>query len=202
MKKLHTLLLVLLVGCSQGQYRTDFEATKHSSMVFVGVPTILGFGATGSTVPVSPTLSLTNKHVARWMVKSVVSEHPDCDLVLIRQNNTKFIYSFYSANISDPVVSYGYSAITALPVSSNGYVTSNDVKYISKDNTEKCLVDSMSNGLVMGMSGGPVEEVGKLVGVNVAYGSVHNYKTGKTTQQQFFIPYRNFKDWLNENIHK
>ena len=49
MLKLYLLFLCLITGCSQGQYRTDFEATKHSSMVFVGVPTVLGIGVVGST---------------------------------------------------------------------------------------------------------------------------------------------------------
>lgn len=195
------LLLCLVTGCSQGHYKTDFEATEHSSMVFVGIPTILGAGMTGSTIPVSKTMSLTNKHVARYMVVSVVSKHPHCDLVLIKQNNPNFKpLNYRNANIGDKVFSYGYSGLTALPVSSEGNVITS-VKYESTDNDSQCVVGAMTNGLVQGMSGGPViDSKGNLVGVNVAYGKIKDYKTNKLTDAQFFIPYMHFKDWLNENV--
>ena len=201
MLKLYLLFLCLITGCSQGQYRTDFEATKHSSMVFVGVPTVLGIGVVGSTVPVSKTLSLTNKHVARWMIVDVISEHPSCDLVLIKQNNPDFRpLNYRNSNIGDKVFSYGYSVLTALPVSSEGNVITS-AKYRSIDNDSQCVVGAMTNGLVQGMSGGPViDSEGNLVGVNVAYGQIKDFKTGELTKVQFFIPYINFKDWLNENV--
>ncbi len=201
MLKLYLLFLCLITGCSQGQYRTDFETTKHSSMVFVGVPTALGIGAVGSTVPVSKTLSLTNKHVAHWMIVDIVSEHPSCDLALIKQDNKNFNdLSYRNSNIGDSVYNYGYSGLTALPVSSKGKVLTSAV-YESKDNSKECVVGVMSNGVVAGMSGGPVIDTqGNLVGVNVAYGQIKDFKTGKLIKAQFFIPYVNFKEWLNENV--
>lgn len=205
MNKLIVFLLIFMstTGCSSGHYMTDFDAKKHSSMVFVGIPTVLGFGALGSTTPISPTLSLTNKHVARWMIHGIIAEHPDCDIALIRQDNPGFnSIEFDYAKIGLSIINYGYSALTALPSSSDGEITAYSL-YLSSDNNERCTVGVMTNGVVAGMSGGPVEDkVGDVVGVNVAYGQFVDLKTKEKHDASFFIPYQNFKDWLNVELEK
>lgn len=89
------ILFPLLTGCT-GHTEYSKEAFKRTDLHFIGVPTILGVGMTGSSVPVTPEYSLTAAHVAKFMLYRVKSYHPTCDLALIYHKNNEKNYNVWS----------------------------------------------------------------------------------------------------------
>jgi hypothetical protein len=174
-----------LSGCtySTGHYEVDSEAMDHTKMAYLGIPTVLGIGWQGTTTPITKDLSLTNKHVAHPLLKTIVAEHDKCDVALINQDNSsenvpvKFALMDYGKDYT----LYGYSSITGLPVSSKGYVKGEGMY-------EGCHVFRVSAGSVKGMSGGGVfNDKNELVGIFFAF-----YKNGDT----LVVPVQSFYKML------
>lgn len=46
-----SLLSLILVGCSVGHYEYSREAEKRVDMTVTGIPTVLGIGTLGTTIP-------------------------------------------------------------------------------------------------------------------------------------------------------
>lgn len=161
MKKLILIAALALAGCSSGHYEWDSKTLDHSKLNFIGIPTVLGLGFTGSSTPITESLSLTNKHVAYPMFKTVVNTSERCDVALIAQSNKgEKISQWAQLDIGDKVTFYGYSGFTAMPVSSSGKVVT------FKRNENGCNMAYTTAGGVGGMSGGAVvNEAGKLVGI-------------------------------------
>lgn len=161
--KLLTLIaaVILLSGCSVGHSEWDRRAMDHTKVAFVGLPTMFGLGFQGTTTPVTPEYSLTNKHVAYPTLRRIERTHPDCDLALIKQDNTgeKLPPRIRYAPVGRTVTLYGYSGRTMMPTSGRG-----TVKGVGM--LKGCLIGWTDAGSVQGMSGGAVmDDTGALVGI-------------------------------------
>lgn len=195
MKK-RVLSLILLAGCvgQSGHYEYSNDALQKTDLTFTGIPSILGIGTIGTTFPVSETMSLTAKHVAKTTINSVVSYHPNCDLALIKHNNSgKAIPPFKNIMLGDRIKIYGHSMISTMPVESSGVALKNYSLTDNRWNDEKCIVTSSSAGAIQGMSGGPVySDDGHIVGVLIAVSadSANEFNT-------IFVPYSQFENWLS-----
>lgn len=155
------LAILVLSGCSVGHSQWDSRAMDHTKVAFIGIPTALGLGFTGSTTPVTREYSMTNKHVAYPTLRRIVRTHPACDLALIRQDNAgeKLPTRIAYAPIGRPVTLYGYSGRTMLPTSGRGTVQGVGMR-------DGCMVGWTDAGSVQGMSGGAViDDTGALVGI-------------------------------------
>lgn len=200
MKK-RILGLILLSGCvgQSGHYEYSNDASQKTDLTFTGIPSILGVGTIGTTFPVSESMSLTAKHVAKTTINSVVSYHPDCDLALIKHNNAgKKFAPFKNIMLGDRVKMYGHSMITSLPVESTGVVLKNYYLTDNHWNNPKCIVTSSNAGGIQGMSGGPVySDDGYIVGVLIAVSSsrANEFNT-------IFVPYSQFEKWLHDEVGK
>lgn len=205
---LSVLSVFLLSACSVGEYGYDKAALNKTDMNFVGIPTILGAGALGSSVPITSEYSLTVAHVARYMMYKVKAYHPTCDLALIYNKNTEKSYpEFRNTMIGEQVKMYGYSYFSAMPVSSKGQTLSN-TQVVSKWNKAPCVLVATSAGAVQGMSGGAVynEKDNTLAGIVQGYASslkdINNPEKDMFRNVSFYVPYSQFKDWLNEEVNK
>lgn len=211
--KSSTILLSLFVsGCAGNSIHYSSETFSKSDLTFIGIPTVLGVGYTGTTFPITPHYSLTAKHVSKYTLNSVLANHPDCDITIIKKNNTDIKEFPYIADFKNDakLTNYGYSGYTLLPLKSEGYfVTKTFIDNNYSNN--KCQMMLSNVGAQGGMSGGPVYEGKNLVGINIAYmKNVHEIgsgkpvfdKDGKKAEGLAFIPLISLKDWLIENISK
>lgn len=202
MKILISLFALCLGGCSVGDYHYSRESLKRVDMTFTGIPTILGAGALGSTIPLTPEYSLTAAHVAKYSLHRVRAWHPQCDLAVIYHNNRglKQPPVFRNGNIGDRVNFYGYSFISAMPVASSG-VNLINTGIENGYNKRSCVAVASNAGVVKGMSGGAVYNASddSIAGVIVGYsGRISDKKTGNALYRDvsLYIPYAGFKTWL------
>jgi len=175
-------------------------------MTVTGIPTILGAGALGTTIPLTPNYSLTAAHVAKLSLYEVKSWHPECDLAVIYHKNVglKQEPRFRNGKIGDKVNMYGYSFISALPMASSG-VNLINTGLVNEWNKKPCVVVATNAGVVQGMSGGAVYNASddSIGGVIVGYtDTVNDLKTGKPRYRDvsLYVPYSRFKDWLNDAV--
>ncbi|MFG1172424.1 serine protease [Erwiniaceae bacterium CAU 1747] len=202
-KCLLALSLLALSGCSVGSYSYSREAMKRVDMNFVGIPTVLGVGALGTSIPVTPEYSLTAAHVARWTMHRVKAYHPYCDLAIIHhKNNMKNMPTFRTTKVGEPVRIYGYSFFSAMPVESAG--SNLTITAIRNGwNKKPCVAMASNAGAVQGMSGGAVYNSDDSIGgVLVGYSSeVNNTATRevKFRDVSLYIPYQVFQQWLEDS---
>ena len=194
------LALLLLTGCSVGKYQYSSEAMNRVDMNFTGIPTILGVGALGTSIPITPEYSLTAAHVAKLSVQRVKAYHPYCDLAIIyHKNELKSLPKFRSGDIGETVKMYGYSFITAMPVESSG-VNLALTGIRNEWNKRPCVAMVSNAGVVKGMSGGAVYNHDDTIG-GVIVGYTKEIKRHKNTtvplkNVSLYIPYRDFQEWL------
>jgi len=199
---LPVLLTLLLSGCSVGKYEYSSEAMKHVDMNFTGIPTVLGVGMLGSSIPITPEYSLTAAHVAKYSVQRVKAYHPYCDIAVIyHKNDIKDLPKFRNSEVGDPIKMYGYSFISAMPVESSGVnLTRTGIR--NSWNKRPCVAMASNAGVVKGMSGGAVFNSDDTIGgVIVGYTSkVKNRANSQSVLKDvsLYIPYANFKQWLEE----
>ncbi|MDQ1214764.1 serine protease [Pantoea anthophila] len=198
------LTALVLSGCSVGQTEYSRTAMQHVDMSVTGIPTILGFGTLGTSIPLTPEYSLTAAHVAKTAVQRVKSYHPYCDLAIIyHKNDATTLAKFRSGDIGDPVKMYGYSFISAMPVESTG-VNLARTAIRNKWNKSPCIAMASNAGVVQGMSGGGVYNRDEtLSGVIVGYSdAIKNGRNGKVILKDvsLYIPYGQFKSWLQSNL--
>jgi len=190
----------LLSGCSVGKYQYSSEAMKHVDLNFTGIPTVLGIGMTGSSIPLTAEYSLTAAHVAKYSVQRVKAYHPYCDVAIIyHKNEIKDLPKFRSSEIGDPIKMYGYSFVSAMPVESTG-VNLSRTAIRNGWNKRPCVAMASNAGVVKGMSGGAVFNSDDTIGgVIVSYtSSVNNHGKGQAVLKNvsLYIPYANFQQWL------
>lgn len=194
------LALLLLTGCSVGKYQYSSEAMNRVDMNFTGIPTILGVGALGTSIPITPEYSLTAAHVAKLSVQRVKAYHPYCDLAIIyHKNELKSLPKFRSGDIGETVKMYGYSFITAMPVESSG-VNLALTGIRNEWNKRPCVAMVSNAGVVKGMSGGAVYNHDDTIG-GVIVGYTKEIKRHKNTtvplkNVSLYIPYKDFQEWL------
>ncbi|MFV9669482.1 serine protease [uncultured Pantoea sp.] len=200
------LAALVLSGCSVGHTEYSRTAMQHVDMSVTGIPTILGLGTLGTSIPLTPEYSLTAAHVAKTAVQRVKSYHPYCDLAIIyHKNDAGTLAKFRSGDIGDPVKMYGYSFISAMPVESKGV---NLARTAIRNNWNKspCLAMASNAGVVQGMSGGGVyNSDDTLSGVIVGYSdAIKNGRNGKVILKDvsLYIPYGQFKNWLQSNLQQ
>lgn len=193
--------LALLSGCSVGHTEFSKEAYKKTDLTFVGIPTVLGVGFSGTTTPVTPTLSLTAKHVAVFTLNRVKSYHPYCDLALIYHDNSNVKFpNFKNPKLNGNVNLYGFSGRTALGVESKGTLFSDtriDNLFTDKN---KCVETVTTAGSIQGMSGGVAyNDDGTISGIIVAQSyKMTNPVSGKSAAGAIIVPYSNFSQWLEK----
>ncbi|MFU9135524.1 serine protease [Erwinia tasmaniensis] len=205
MQRAICLLTLLLCGCSVGKYEYSSEAEKRVDMTVTGIPTVLGVGTLGTTIPLTSEYSLTAAHVAKYSLYRVKAYHPECDLAVVYHKNTDFHPPhFRNGHIGDKINLYGYSFISAMPVASTG---TNLVNTGLKNEWNKvsCVVVASDAGVVKGMSGGAVYNAAddSVAGVIVGYSDrINDLKSGKALYKDvsLYIPYARFKDWLDQAV--
>lgn len=200
------LLVTCLGGCSVGNYHYSQEAHKRVDMTVTGIPTVLGAGTLGTTIPLTADYSLTAAHVAKFSLYKVKAYHPECDLAVVYHKNKSLVNppNFRNGRIGDKVNMYGYSFITALPVASVG-VNLINTTLINTWNKSSCVVVASNAGVVQGMSGGAVYNASddSIGGVIIGYTrNIDDVETGKPLYNNvsLYVPYSHFKDWLNDAI--
>ncbi|MEI2603958.1 serine protease [Erwinia aphidicola] len=199
------LLALCLTGCSVGKYQYSSEAEERVDLTVTGIPTVLGLGTLGTTIPLTPDYSLTAAHVAKYSMYKVKSYHPECDLAVVYHKNSNLQPPhFRNGLIGDKVNLYGYSFISAMPVASSG---TNLINTGLKNSWNKvsCVVVASDAGVVQGMSGGAVYNASddSIGGVIVGYSKrINDIKSGKTLYKNvsLYIPYARFKEWLNDAV--
>ncbi|KQN64670.1 serine protease [Erwinia sp. E602] len=196
------LLAVCLSGCSVGSYHYSDETSKRVDMTFTGIPTILGAGTLGTTIPLTAEYSLTAAHVAKYSLYRVKAWHPECDLAVVYHKNDELKQQprFRNGKLGDRVNMYGYSFINALPMASSG-VNLINTGLDNNWNKRSCVAVASSAGVVQGMSGGAVYNASDntVAGVIVGYSRrLDDIKTGKLLYRDvsLYIPYARFNQWL------
>ncbi|ATZ12535.1 trypsin-like peptidase domain-containing protein [Erwinia amylovora] len=196
------LLALLLGGCSVGDYHYSSEAHDRVDMTMTGIPTVLGLGTLGTTIPLTAEYSLTAAHVAKYSLYRVKAYHPDCDLAVVYHKNSPNPQpKFRNGMIGDKINMYGYSFLSAMPVASSGTNLIN-TGLTDSWNKASCVVVATNAGVVQGMSGGAVYNASddSIAGVIVGYASsIKDKKTGKNLYKDvsLYVPYTRFKDWLD-----
>lgn len=206
MQRLIVLMVIGLTGCSVGHYEYSREAEKRVDMTVTGIPTVLGLGTLGTTIPLTPDYSLTAAHVAKYSLYRVKAWHPECDLAVVYHKNSEANLppSFRNSHIGDKVNLYGYSFISAMPVSSTGTNLVNTT--LANDwNKANCVVVAANAGVVKGMSGGAVYNASDdtLAGVIVGYSQrINDNQSGKTLYKDvaLYVPYSRFQTWLDNAV--
>ncbi|WP_416412393.1 serine protease [Pantoea sp. App145] len=198
------LASLALSGCSVGHTEYSRAALQHVDMSVTGIPTVLGLGVLGTTIPLTPEYSLTAAHVATTAVQRVKAYHPYCDVAIIyHKNDPKTLVKFRKSAIGEPIKMYGYSFISAMPVESNG-VNLARTAINNHWNKKPCVAMATNAGVVQGMSGGAVYNADQtMAGVIVGYShEIDNVRSGKTVLKDvsLYIPYGEFRTWLETNI--
>lgn len=192
------ITLSLLTGCA-GHTEYSKEAFKRTDLHFIGIPTILGLGMTGSSVPITPEYSFTAAHVAKFMVYRVKAYHPTCDLALIYHKNNEVSYpTLRNSGMGENITMYGHSFISALPIESNGKVLTNSTT-INQWNKEACPLYATSAGIVAGMSGGAVYNTqdNTLAGIVEGHAeSINRDNKVVYKDTSLYVPYEQFDKWL------
>jgi hypothetical protein len=195
-----------LTGCSVGHYEYSKEAEKRVDMTVTGIPTVLGLGTLGTTIPLTPEYSLTAAHVAKFSLYRVKAWHPQCDLAVVYHKNSEMNLppNFRNSHIGDQVNLYGYSFISAMPVSSSGQNLINTT-LANSWNKSDCVVVAANAGVVKGMSGGAVYNASDdtLAGVIIGYSNnINDNISGKTLYKNvaLYVPYARFQTWLDQAI--
>ncbi|WP_340279228.1 serine protease [Pantoea agglomerans] len=206
MQRLIALLVFGLTGCSVGHYEYSKEAEKRVDMTVTGIPTVLGLGTLGTTIPLTPEYSLTAAHVAKFSLYRVKAWHPQCDLAVVYHKNSEMNLppNFRNSHIGDQVNLYGYSFISAMPVSSSGQNLINTT-LANSWNKSDCVVVAANAGVVKGMSGGAVYNASDdtLAGVIIGYSNnINDNVSGKTLYKNvaLYVPYSRFQTWLDQAI--
>lgn len=203
LKPIAALAMLMLTGCSVGKYSYSSEAMKRVDMDFTGIPTILGVGTLGTSIPITPEYSLTAAHVARFSVQRVKAWHPYCDLAIIyHKNSLSSLPKFRDAAVGERIKMYGYSFISAMPVESSG--TNLALTGIRNEwNKRPCVAMASNAGVVQGMSGGAVYNHDDTIGgVIVGYTSEVKQRRKNPVPLKnvsLYIPYNDFKEWLKSS---
>lgn len=160
------LYLLILSGCvfSSNGSVTPSKLNLEVDYNLTGIPLLLG--TSGSSVPISSEVSITAAHVAKLSFSEVIAVHPDCDIALIKSNNSqKQIPKFGYVYPNSTLINGGRNLLGVLVESHGVYVA--DIQF---DNLHSNCSTSISTApLQSGMSGGGAyNDKLELVGINFA----------------------------------
>lgn len=114
----------------------------------------------------------------------------------------KTLPKFRSGELGEPVKMYGYSFISAMPVESKG-VNLALTGIRNEWNKRPCVAMASNAGVVKGMSGGAVyNQDDTISGVIVGYTKEikrHKNSAVPLKDVSLYIPYKDFKEWLNKS---
>ncbi len=199
------LIAINLTGCFlvNGKLTAVPEKNKPAIKYLpIGIPFLLG--GHGSSVPLTEKLSLTAKHIATYAYNSVVAYHPNCDVAIIEQENTKeeLVASGYIYP-EKYVATYGRGLTGNLLEGTGKYYL--DVNFVDSDLFKNCPASVMDAPIQSGMSGGGVyNEKGELVGI-ISGMSGANFKLldGKELNLErvsVFVSTNFVKEWIEEQV--
>lgn len=161
------VLTFILVGCAGSNGRTmKAQNPPAINYEFTGIP-LLYFGY-GSSVPLTPNLSLTAAHVAKMNYAKVVAYHPTCDVALIESDNQHVV-------LPELGLVYQGEKIEAFGVSGSGDVVMGkgtyhlDLNFVNSRYFSQCPASITDAPIRSGMSGGGAFNAqGELVGILAA----------------------------------
>lgn len=186
MRRMILAAATLLAGCSVGNVKFDNTGEEFTTRHRAGIPYVLTL--TGTATATSPHVSITARHVADTLIPAdhVLAWHPRCDIAIIAADNTRQeVFPAFAKPELGPAQLYGYSAISYEPVSGEGEV-------LGVRKMGSCLVYRAKAGGMQGMSGGPVMQGGKVVGIIVAL--------DLEKQEVIFVGMDVISNWL-ERLH-
>lgn len=172
-----TLLLCVgvLSGCVSSNGTTQ-EAKHYPELdyEFIGIP-LLAFGS-GTSVPLTPELSITAAHVARFGYDKVVAYHPHCDIAIIETDNNSDDISLTGKVFSgESVTTFGMDLFGGMLTSQGLYHL--DLNFVNEDDYSTCPASVMDAPIEAGMSGGGVyNRDSELVGIITAFASKEGTK--------------------------
>ncbi|MDD1782434.1 serine protease [Enterovibrio sp. ZSDZ35] len=200
-----TLSLFALQGCIlvngplEVVEETNAPAVKYLP---VGIPLLLG--GHGTSVPITDELSLTAKHVAKIDFSDVVAFHPDCDVALIKQDNTNVSFPpLAKLNEKDALITVGKGLGGEILKGVGIYYL--DVRFVDSDMFANCDASITDAPVQSGMSGGGVFKTnGELVGIiSGISGSGFRLLDGRelgNERTSVFVSMQNIESWLATSI--
>ncbi|OOF21168.1 S1 family peptidase [Salinivibrio sp. IB872] len=167
-------LSIWMAGCtvSNGDHRV---VTTHPPIDMVKPSSLLERGKFGTSVPITPTLSLTAAHVADFSRDKVIAVHPRCDVALIEADNRDLaLPPLGLVYQGDAIEVYGKSSAgNVLNASGHYYMDLMISGFKEVENCPSSITDAPVRG---GMSGGGAfNSNGELVGILVGF--AHPEKT-------------------------
>ncbi len=161
--------LVLVCSFSQGCTLPNGTLTEgeisqiHVDYQAIGVPGLLG--GHGSSIPLTRHLSLTARHVAERDYSDVVAFHPNCDLAIIKDENSgKVLPVIGVVSGSEPVITVGKGFFGDTLLGRGVY--HRDVNFVNYEYFETCPASLIDAPIQSGMSGGAVlNDKYELVGI-------------------------------------
>ncbi|MFD2180164.1 S1 family peptidase [Veronia pacifica] len=158
--------LAVLQGCFLINGPTEFADEKSSpelNYLPIGIPFLLG--GHGSSVPITPKLSITAAHVARYDYSEVVAYHPYCDVAIIQSSNIdKRLPMLGRVYQNQTLDVFGFGLTGKVITSSGKYYL--DVNFLDSKLFQRCPASITDAAIQSGMSGGGVfNDSGELVGV-------------------------------------
>ncbi len=199
------ILAMSLTGCFlvNGELTAVPEKNKPTIKYLpIGIPFLLG--GHGSSVPLTENLSLTAKHIATYTYNSVVAYHPDCDIAIIEQDNSKEdLVALGNIYPEKAVSTYGRGLTGNLLEGVGKYYL--DVNFIDSDLFENCPASVMDAPIQSGMSGGGVfndsgELVGIISGMSGAKFKLLNGQELNLERVSVFVSTNFVKDWIKEQV--
>ncbi|WP_129120592.1 S1 family peptidase [Veronia nyctiphanis] len=163
---IYLLLSASLQGCFLTNGPTQFADEKTApdlNYLPIGIPFVLG--GFGSSVPLTEELSLTAKHVAQYDFSEVVAYHPNCDVAIIKADNSdKKLPLLGKVFPNDNLNVYGFGMTGKVITGKGKYFL--DVNFLDSAIFKKCPASITDAPIQSGMSGGGVyNEKGHLVGI-------------------------------------
>ncbi|OEE58792.1 hypothetical protein A1OK_01950 [Enterovibrio norvegicus FF-454] len=168
----------------------------------IGIPFVLG--GHGSSVPITPELSLTAKHIAKLDYSTVVAYHPDCDIALIKEDNTgKNTAPLGTVKQNESITTVGMGLTGKVIVGQGKYFI--DVNFVDSSLFASCPASITDAPVQSGMSGGGAfNHKGELVGIiSGISGSGFKLLDGTdlgNERTSVFVSTLHVKPWLAEAI--
>ncbi|WP_281544108.1 trypsin-like peptidase domain-containing protein [Grimontia sp. SpTr1] len=159
-------LLCSLQGCILINGPLDYADTSNEhdvNYLAIGIPFVLG--GHGTSVPLTPEISLTAKHVAKLDYSEVIAYHPDCDVALIKEDNTdKRLASLGTVQTDGGITTVGMGLTGKVLLGKGKYYR--DVNFVDSTLFARCPASITDAPIQSGMSGGGAfNENGELVGI-------------------------------------